>query len=50
MFLDDQDLSGERKSRAETIQPLMSEDVWKAAGSTPVTGNAQDATDLNVVF
>ena len=37
---DDQDISGERRSRAETIQPLMSEEVWKAA----------DATDLNVVF
>ncbi|MXV74167.1 VWA domain-containing protein [Candidatus Poribacteria bacterium] len=37
---DDQDLSGERKSRAETIQPLMSEAVWKPS----------DTTDLNVVF
>ena len=37
---DDQDLSGERKSRAETIQPLMSEEVWKSP----------DTTDLNVVF
>ena len=37
---DDQDLSGERKSRAETIQPLMSEEVWKSS----------DTTDLNVVF
>ena len=37
---DDQDLSGERKSRAETIQPLMSEEVWKPS----------EASDLNVVF
>ncbi|MCY3742241.1 MAG: hypothetical protein OXH00_14595 [Candidatus Poribacteria bacterium] len=37
---DDQDLSGERKSRAETIQPLMSEAVWKPS----------DTTDINVVF
>ncbi len=37
---DDQDLSSERKSRAETIQPLMSEAVWKPS----------DTTDLNVVF
>ncbi|MDE0685368.1 MAG: hypothetical protein OXI63_20765 [Candidatus Poribacteria bacterium] len=37
---DNQDLSGERKSRAETIQPLMSEAVWKPS----------DTTDLNVVF
>ena len=36
----DQDLSGERKSRAETIQPLMSEEVWKPT----------EASDLNVVF
>ena len=36
----DQDLSSERKSRAETIQPLMSEEVWKSS----------DTTDLNVVF
>ena len=36
----DQDLSSERKSRAETIQPLMSEEVWKPS----------DTTDLNVVF
>ena len=35
-----QDLSGERKSRAETIQPLMSEEVWKPT----------EASDLNVVF
>ena len=37
---DDQDLSGERKSRAETIQPLMSEEAWKPT----------EASDLNVVF
>lgn len=37
---DNQDLSGERKSRAETLQPLMSEEVWKPS----------DATDLNVIF
>ena len=36
----DQDLSGERKSRAETIQPLMSEDVWIPP----------ETSDLNVVF
>ena len=47
--LDDQDTPSERKSRAETIQPLMSEEVWKVE-STPITGNTQDATDLNVVF
>ena len=35
-----QDLSGKPKSRAETIQPLMSEEVWKPA----------DANDLSVVF
>ena len=37
---DDQDLSSERKSRADTIQPLLSEEVWKPT----------DTTDLNVVF
>ena len=37
---DNPDLSGERKSRAETIQPLMSEEVWKPT----------EASDLNVVF
>ena len=36
----DQDLSGERKSRAEAIQPLMSEEAWKPT----------EASDLNVVF
>ena len=36
----DQDLSSERKSRAETIQPLMSEDVWKPT----------ETSDLNIVF
>ncbi|RKU27767.1 hypothetical protein C6499_11060 [Candidatus Poribacteria bacterium] len=46
---ENQDVSGERKSRAETIQPLMSEDVWKA-GSLSNNGNRQDATDLNIVF
>ena len=46
---DDQDLSGERKSRAEAIQPLMSEAVWRG-GSASVTDNAQDADALNVVF
>jgi hypothetical protein len=35
-----QDLSGKPKSRAETIQPLMSEEVWKPS----------DANDLSVVF
>ena len=37
---DDQDLSSERKSRADTIQPLLAEEVWKPS----------DTTDLNVVF
>ena len=35
-----QDISTEPKSRAETIQPLMSENVWKPS----------DVSDLNVVF
>ena len=35
-----QDLSGTPKSRAETIQPLISEEAWKAS----------DANDLSVVF
>ena len=35
-----QDLSGKPKSRAETIQPLMSEEIWKPS----------DANDLSVVF
>lgn len=35
-----QDLSGTPKSRAETIQPLISEEVWKPS----------DANDLSVVF
>ena len=35
-----QDISTEPKSRAETIQPLMSENVWKSS----------DVSDLNVVF
>ena len=38
--IDDQDTTANRKSRAETIQTLMSEDVWKPA----------DDTELNVVF
>lgn len=46
---EDQDVSGERKSRAETIQPLMSETVWKA-GTTSDNGNTQEANDLNIVF
>ena len=36
----DQDLANKPKSRAETIQPLMSEEVWKSS----------DANDLSVVF
>ena len=36
----DQNLEGERKSRAETIQPLLSEEVWKPS----------EMNDLNVVF
>ena len=39
-IIDDQDTTSERKSRAETIQPLMSEEVWKS----------EDDTELNVVF
>ncbi len=39
-IIDDQDVTTKRKSRAETIQPLMSEDVWKS----------EDDTELNVVF
>ena len=35
-----QDLSGTPKSRAETIQPLISEEVWKSS----------ELTDLSVVF
>ena len=46
---EDQDISSERKSRAETIQPLMSEEVWKA-GAPSDNDNRQDATDLNIVF
>ena len=37
---DEQDTTAERKSRAETIEPLMSEEVWKS----------EDDTELNVVF
>ena len=51
--LDSESVSGEPsvqpKSRAETIQPLMSEAVWTGE-STSVTANAQDADELNVVF
>ena len=39
-IIDNQDTTNERKSRAETIQPLMSEDVWKS----------EEDTELNVVF
>ncbi|MDE0636504.1 MAG: hypothetical protein OXI43_11710 [Candidatus Poribacteria bacterium] len=39
-IIDDQDTTAKRKSRAETIQPLMSEDVWKS----------EEDTELNVVF
>ncbi len=46
---EDQDVSGERKSRAETIQPLMAEEVWKG-GAPSDNSNGQDATDLNIVF
>ena len=38
--VDAQEISNEPKSRAETIQPLMSEEIWKPS----------DATDLSVVF
>ena len=38
--LDDQNTTAKRKSRAETIQPLISEKVWKSP----------DDTELNVVF
>ena len=38
--VDGQDLSNKPKSRAETIQPLMSEEIWKPPS----------ASDLNVVF
>ncbi len=38
--VDAQDISNEPKSRAETIQPLMSEEIWKPA----------DVSDLNVAF
>ncbi|RKU05794.1 hypothetical protein C6501_19540 [Candidatus Poribacteria bacterium] len=39
-IIDDQDTTAKRKNRAETIQPLMSEDVWKS----------EEDTELNVVF
>ena len=38
--VDTQDISSEPKSRAETIQPLMSEEVWKPS----------DTSDLSVIF
>ena len=47
--LDPENVSSEPKSRAEAIQPLMSEQVWTGE-STSVTANAQNADDLNVVF
>ena len=47
--LDSENVSDEPKSRAETIQPLMSEAVWKGNAADD-TGNTQDADDLNVVF
>ncbi len=39
-IIDEQDTAAKRKSRAETIQPLMSEEVWKS----------EEDTELNVVF
>ena len=39
-IIDDQDTAAKRKSRAETIQPLMSEEVWKP----------EEDTELNVLF
>ncbi len=39
-IIEEQDTAAKRKSRAETIQPLMSEDVWKS----------EEDTELNVVF
>ncbi len=47
--LDSENVSDEPKSRAEAIQPLMSEAVWKG-NSADDTGNTQDTDDLNVVF
>ncbi len=47
--LDSENVSDEPKSRAEVIQPLMSEAVWKGE-STSGTENVQEADDLNVVF
>ena len=47
--IDSENASSEPKSRAEVIQPLMSEEVWKG-GSAAVTGNAHDMDNLNVVF
>ncbi len=39
-IIDEQDTAAKRKSRVETIQPLMSEEVWKP----------EEDTELNVVF
>ncbi|MDE0084448.1 MAG: hypothetical protein OXU23_01950 [Candidatus Poribacteria bacterium] len=39
-IIDEQDTAAKRKSRSETIQPLMSEEVWKS----------EEDTELNVVF
>lgn len=39
-IIEEQDTAAKRKSRAETIQPLMSEEVWKS----------EEDTELNVVF
>ena len=47
--LDSENVSDEPKSRAEVIQPLMSEAVWKGE-SADDSGNTQNADDLNVVF
>ena len=55
--IDEQDTTAKRKSRAETIQPLMTEEVWKGAGDTELNvvfepfssllDPAEEATDLN---
>lgn len=55
--IDEQDAIAKRKSRAETIQPLMTEEVWKGAGDTELNvvfepfssllDPAEEATDLN---
>ena len=39
-IIEEQDIAAKRKSRSETIQPLMSEEVWKS----------EEDTELNVVF